>query len=363
MASVTQAAPAPVPPATGEAANDNAHAANDNARNLAQSTSLTPSEREFRKTRQQKAEDIIYTLNHAITCLSITDLLIAPWVGYLSQSWFGKRVDICGHDHSADGHDHHDHDDHHDHHEHDHHEHHDHDHHHAAKNPLRGFIEDVKNLPTTLKEMTWNKFIKGAGNWIIGEFIGDVFAVPTTIVVQRIAPGFMDGMRRILEPVVGGLFRSGAERSARHWADKNGLAADAPEVVARAEELYRYEIQHLPQMLVWTASSVGINYVTMKTINRDLNMGTFIKGKSLGAGTTAGLVFGARALSPGTAHGWDSTVGKHVIAPATKKVSGLFGIRGTDVDDFYKHRDDEASPSWSNRVRDSAPESSISNSK
>jgi hypothetical protein len=73
------------------------------AAQLANFTTLTPPKlsredsaaaRERNKGAQQRAEDFIYTLNHAITCLSLTDFIIAPFF----SSVFGWN--ICGHDHS-----------------------------------------------------------------------------------------------------------------------------------------------------------------------------------------------------------------------------------------------------------------------
>lgn len=281
---------------------------------MLQTTALTPAERESHKSGQQKAEDVMYTLNHAITCLSVTDLLIAPLISTASEKWFGKRVDICGHDHDHDHGKHHHHDDHD----------HDHDHGHG-----HGHGHDHGKKP----------FSKRFGNWVIGEAVGDIGAVAPTIALQRFAPGFMNGIRGVLEPMVGGFFRRGSNKAAQQWAEKNNLAPDNAQVTARAEELYEYEVSHLPQMAVWTLSSVVLNYLTMKFLDRDTNMGTFLKQKSAGAAITAGLVVSARAFSPNAAHNWDRTMGKHVVAPLTKLLGKPFGVEEKQVDDFARKRD------------------------
>lgn len=275
-----------------------------------------PSEHE--KNDQQRAEDVIYTLNHALTCLSITDTLVAPAIGAMSEKWFGKRVEVCGHDHGPG------------------------DHHHGRDMHADQRSNELRPL--------W----KRAGDWIIGEAVGDLGAVGFTVGVQRMFPGFMSGVRHTLEPVLGGMFRRGAERAAASWGEKNGLEKGDPAIATRAQELYQYEMNHLPQMAVWTGSSVGINYATMWGMNQwrthrtgiesDFNLWKFTKGKSLGAAVTAGLVMGARALAPNAAHGWDQSAGKHVVVPLTKILGKPFGVRTEDVDKFNQKRSGEDVP-------------------
>jgi hypothetical protein len=340
-------------------------------------TVLTPKEREHNKSAQQKAEDVIYTLNHALTCLSITDFVIAPAIGWMTQEWFGKRVDICGHDHSHDtvptasapasalapaptpqppakptgglfggGGD-------------------------GSGNPkYKHFCAEpncsdpahaqpnkaaATHAPAAAFAATaapQTTALKRASNWFIGEALGDVGAVLVTIPVQRYFPGFMSGLRHAMEPLVGGLFKKGAERASHKWADKHGLRHDSQEVVDRAQTLYEYELSHLPQMAVWTAASVGINYGVMRTLDHSLTLGTFTKGKAIGSAVTAALVFGTRAIAPDKAHKWDETAGKHVIVPLTKKVGKIFGVEERDVDDYHARRSEDAARNWVEKVND-----------
>lgn len=297
-------------------------------------------QRERDKTTQQKAEDIMYTLNHAITCLSITDTIIAPTVGALSERFLNKRIDLCGGDHP--GHIHKPGEKH--------------DHGHSGglnhlfgdkKEPTRHtFKAEAVEAPETEKK---RGLLRIAGDWLIGEAVGDITAVVPTILMQRFTPWAMDGMRAVLEPLTGWMFRGGAKRASESWADKQGLARDHEAVVARARELYEYEMHHLPQMAVWTVASVLINFGVMKLLNKELDWGTFLRGKALGAGTTAGLVFGMRAAAPDLAHGWDQTAGKHVVAPITRGVGKLFGIDDKAIDDFQRKRDQMDNPNWAGK--------------
>ena len=53
------------------------------------------------KSSAQHAENIAYTINHALACTA-TDF-IDPWIGRMTQKYLRQRVSIgCGHDHSAD---------------------------------------------------------------------------------------------------------------------------------------------------------------------------------------------------------------------------------------------------------------------
>jgi hypothetical protein len=413
----------------------------------------SPAERERRKTAQQRAEDFIYTLNHAVTCLSLTDFVIAPFF----SSVFGWNICGHGHDHKKDGtsshssgssnvHEHypgcgHDHSaasassafssggaaaatpsastpvpD-------------------AAKAPrigggmrhskfswkhekplmppkktavrgaafgallkkeasledgeplAEGLLQDVSDRikkptppqktityggaysyasePKTFGEKVkaqWGKAkawmsgklkldSKAMKEWFIGEAVGDLGAVPVTLAVQHFTPGIMTGIQRGLEPIVGRMMHRRAEKAAARWADANGIARDAKEVVDHAESLYQYEIRHLPQMVMWTLSSIGINYGVMKFRNPELSIANFAKGKVAGAAITAGLVFGTRTLVPDKAHAWDTTVSSKVVVPVVKKVGRIFGIDERDVDDFSRrqHRDSPGA-SWTDRV-------------
>ncbi len=427
------------------------------ATHLSHFTTLTPPElsdrdspaaREHRKSMQQRAEDFIYTLNHAVTCLSLTDFLIAPFFA----SVFGWNICGHGHDHSKDGG-------------------------HGSsggsaysgassahvhgpgcghdvnlsnftrssqsgESTLRASIpqniamhpispealraqgnattaaQDRARLeallqgkgihippsheatpeimgppkpphlqqpqpavatptppePKTFWEKTkaqWSKaqastmeYLKkhypNFKEWFIGEAVGDLGAVPVTLAVQHFTPGIMTGIQHGLEPIVGRLMRARAEKAAARWADSNGIARDARDVVDHAESLYQYEIRHLPQMAMWTLSSCAINYGVMKYRNPAMELATFTKGKVAGAAITAGLVFGTRTLAPEAAHRWDETMGRRVVVPVTKKVGRIFGIEEKEVDAQHEKHHGTAAPTkpasnWADKLAQATP--------
>lgn len=360
------------------------------AAQLNNTTVLTPREQERKKTAQQKAEDIIYTLNHTITCLLATDLLIVPILrglgvnighglsmdeqkvavtktvqtteaaksppkpdskpkagGLFSGLLSGERKEGLGritHDPES------------------------------CNDPTHGHYASAGRARTTTRSYTTQArkpFVqrvmaeikhalshyswRHAGNWFVGEALGDVGGAVVTIPVQRFAPGLMSGIRRMLEPFAGGFLERGANRAAHKWADRHGLSYDHKDVVDRAQQTYEYEMRHLPQMAVWTLSSIGIHYGVMRRLEK-ISIGDFTRQKAATAGITAALVFGARALAPDKAHKWDETVGRRVVLPVTKKVGKLFGIEASDVDEYHARQQnaDNAPQSWTNRVRESA---------
>jgi len=237
---------------------------------------LTAEEREKRKSRQEQAEDIAYTLNHAVVC-TLTDF-IDPVIGSWTQKHLGKKLGL-GHSH---GHDHHGH-----------------DHGHGG----------------------------GIKTWVVGEFIGDFGAVPLTIAAQRLFPGAMDGIRNVLEVPLSPLFRMGAHRSAVAWATEHHLAVDGPEAKRKEHELYTKEVGHLPQTFMWTVSAIGLNIASQKYLlgNHD-SWGNLLAAKGIGSAVTAALVVGTRSTIPAGAEKLDKFTSKHLINPVTGFVSGLFGV-------------------------------------
>jgi hypothetical protein len=340
---------------------------------LSNFTTLTPPEmsgrdsaaaRERHKSMQQRAEDIIYTLNHTFTCLSITDFAIMPSLYAVTGGRIGHPL---------------------------HHSHNHGDKHISAKSDspedllmkLRQTQADRKSKPPIFSKLITKEssgpvndaashdgknlsafverhnhtLLQRALHWMVGEAIGDVGGAAVTIGVQRLFPGFMEGMRSLIEPFAGGFFRRGATHAAHKWADKHGMDYNSDEVVNRAQELYDYEMRHLPQMGVWTVSSVLLHYGVMKKLE-NITVADFTKQKVVGAAITAGLVFGARALAPDKAHKWDETAGRHVVVPLTKKVGKLFGVEEHEVDAYHEsqRRKDEAPKRWAERVKPAATE-------
>jgi hypothetical protein len=259
------------------------------------------------KTQAERSEDIAYTINHALACTA-TDF-IDPYFGNLTQKHLGTRFSIgCGHDHRRDAH-------------------HGHacDHHaHAPKSHLK--------------------------QWWLGEVVGDFGAVPVTIFIQRMFPSLMKGLEKTLENTVGGFFRRGAEKSTRKWAEKYQISNDSQEYKNHFQEMYHYEIEHLPQALVWTASSIVINLSTQKLTGNHAPLWQLATGKAVGASISAGLVVGARGLFPGAAHRWDAYTSERLFLPATKAVGKLFGVEERAVERLAEKEKALKEEGWTNRI-------------
>lgn len=301
-------------------------------------------ELEAEKTRQQRAEDIAYTINHAVSC-GVTDIFVQPGIsavvttahddGHLPK-WLHWITHIFEHDH---------------------------DHDEPAKKVEAAGAKIVGNvaeagekkavgkLATELSEHG-SSFMHNVGHWFTGEIIGDVGAVPLTIGVQRFAPGMMQDMRTALEPLAKPMFMGGAKHSAREWGKKNGFSADSDEVKAKEATMYEHEISHLPQAVVWNFFSfpinIGAQYVMFHKQPKDVPM--MIVAKTFGAMFSNTALIGGRAAIPDSASKWDQWSGKNIVIPTTKAIGGLFGVDGETVERVAKKQAEaEGHGGWKER--------------
>ena len=288
---------------------------------------------EAQKTREERAEDIAYTINHAVSCAT-TDMLIAPTVSAL----FGVQVGCAdpSHDH---GHDHHDHD------------HHGHEQHHDSA--AQGHAHEPHPHAPKRFKLNWKLYRSEALHYFKGEVIGDLAAVPLTIMVQRFFPSVMNGIRHLIEPLAAPFFRRGADYAAKRWGAKQGLPEDAPEIVAHAQSMYQSEIKHLPQAVMWNLFAFPIGVIGQKLGGHGSSVSRIIRNKSIGALISNGILLGTRAFAPDMAERWDKMNSEHVIVPTTKVIGKIFGVRDEDVDRLSKQNN--ADTSWAKRVEDDQP--------
>jgi hypothetical protein len=289
---------------------------------------LSPEEVERHKTKQQHAEDIAYTINHSLYC-TLTDFLNPP-INAATDGYLRWLIPGCGHDHSADGGHHH------------------HDHDHFPANMSRWEKVKIASKQAFSKE----RFIQYAK----GEFIGDFGAVPLTIGVQRLFPNFMNGLRKLCEPVIGPLFKWGVNSDNKNWAEKHSVAKDSPEYKEHAAKVYEYEMSHFPQAVVWTGFSLALNTGYQMWADKSpipLGRKFLLKGTSVLSGilVTAGVVVAARAWAPNKMHAFDTWTGEKAILPATKAVGKLFGVDEDDVERMVeKNKEHHAAPTWQARM-------------
>ncbi len=308
-----------------------------------------PAAREADKNSAQRAEDIAYTINHALSC-GLNDMIIAPSIAAL----FGVQVGCSDPSHHHGTHDngHHGHD----HHGHDHHGHEGHNHPvfpspfptGAGKKPTprkAKFVADVPPEPHnhthgephihaprkfSWKNLNWNTidwktYRSEALHYLKGEIIGDAAAVPLTIATQRLFPSLMEGLRRVIEPITAPFFCTGANAAAAHWGKRHGFGSDAPEVIEKAHAMYDREMQHLPQAVMWNLYAFPIGVVTQKLSGHDSSYARIIRNKSIGAIISNTLLLGSRALAPGIAQQWDAMNSRSIIAPVTGAAMQAFG--------------------------------------
>lgn len=298
----------------------------------------TPEQIEKEKTASQHAEDIAYTINHSLYC-TLTDFLNPP-INAATDGYLRWLIPGCGHDHSKDGgHHHHDHGGHCTHPDH---------HYHPPSNLSRWEKVKLASNQAFSKE----RFVQ----YTKGEFIGDFGAVPLTIGVQRMFPNFMNGVRKLCEPVMRPIFTWGVKRDNKSWAKKHHVAADSQEYKDHAAKVYEYEMSHFPQAVVWTGFSLGLN--TGYQVFADKTPMPFASKLALKSGSvlsgvlvTAGVVVAARALAPNKMHSFDTWTSKNAILPATKTVGKLFGVKEEDVERMAeKDKEKDAAPTWKMRM-------------
>ncbi len=269
-----------------------------------------PKSREHAKSREEKASDIAYTVNHSISC-GTTDIFVQPVAAVaattlaheeLLPKWLHWITHLFEH------------------------EHHDHEEelvHAADATKWQRVWARVKH------EVQWKNLSANLGHWATGEVAGDVGGILPTVAVQRLFPGFMQGMRKVLEPVAGGFFRQGAARDARHWGRHHHLAADSAEVKQKEDALYQHELSHLPQAVMWNVFSIPINYVTQWAMARShgekFSLGTFIIGKTFGTLFSNTVLIGGRGMAPELFNDWDRINSRYVIKPVIGAISGVTG--------------------------------------
>ncbi len=168
------------------------------------------------------------------------------------------------------------------------------------------------------------------GNIWAAEVIGDFGAIPLTVGMQRLFPEMMNNLSKFAEPVLGKGFRNGAKRDAKEWALQHGYAVDSEEYKERVERIYSYEINHLPQALMWTASSLVLNVAAQRTMGNRAPLVHITAGKVGGAVLTAGLVIGGRTIFPRKAEKIDKFTSEKFFLPLEDKIEDMIGADGKD---------------------------------
>ena len=257
-------------------------------------------EQEKAKGDEQKANDIAYTINHALSC-GTTDVVLQPVIA----ATFGINVG-CNHPGHTHG----------------------------------------------KQKLTWKSFAHEAGHYFKGEIIGDFAAVPLTIGVQRLFPDFMNGLRKLLEPAFGWAFRLGANHTAMRWAKKQGIAPDAPEVQAHADVVYEHEISHLPQAAVWNMFAYPIGAFAQKAMGHGVAYGQIFKSKLVGAAVSNGILIGGRMIAPGAAQKWDEFTSDKLFLPVSKTVGRVLGVDEKTMEKAAKRQNSGADGQWQDRLEE-----------
>lgn len=299
---------------------------------------------EDKKTSMERGEDVAYTINHAISC-GLTDIAVQPYVGVWTINAIEKAADAGKfpswmkwiqnlfekpHDHDEN-----------------------------CEIGPNG--EHIHKTPSKLLKSP--SFLQNVLHWSSAEFFGDVGAVPATVMVQRMAPGFMEDIRKVVEPMARDGFRKGAHSASLVWAERNGFNVGSAEQVAKENELYEYEMKHLPQAVVWNMfawpTNVLLQRYVFKEHGHEHSLATIAVGKTFGALFSNVALIGGRAALPDLAHKWDQWNSENIIVPTTKAVGGIFGVDHETSERISRQHAESEGHGWKKREDSKRAEADI----
>ncbi len=184
-------------------------------------------------------------------------------------------------------------------------------------------------------------------NAYMAELIGDFGSIPVTVAAQRFFPTAMDFIKKSTEPAFRGVFLSGAKRNAKYWAEEHGYKVGSKEYEQKAQRIYNYEIEHLPQAFIWTVSAVGLNVAAQKLLGNKAPLHHITAGKVGGAALSAAITLGGRSIFPRKAERLDRWTSEKVLLPLEDKVYDTLGVKHDDE----KYYPEKNKADWSARVK------------
>jgi hypothetical protein len=197
------------------------------------------------------------------------------------------------------------------------------------------------------------------GKWYIAEFVGDYGAIPPTIWMQRHFPGTMAHISETVEPVFKKSFRKGAERATKEWAKNHGVSEGSDEYKAHIDKVYKYEVSHIPQALVWAGSATTLNVALQLAMDKGKTpVHHILSGKIGGSVFAAGATLAGRTFFPDKAEKIDRYISKHFVLPAGEVEEKLEKIVGHHDEDEHKNSHLKKDDSWKERIKISNSEKS-----
>jgi hypothetical protein len=260
-------------------------------------------------TSSQLAEDFSYTLNHSVYCM-MTDFLnpiLGAAVDHKIINWLFPG---CGQNHIHSD---------------------------ACQHPVPPLSATKwEKVKAATKQTFSGETLK---HYFQGEFLGDFGAIPLTLGVQYLFPDFMRGLEKLAEPIARPIVQNSAERAAKSFAKKQGIAEGSEAYEAHKRDVYAYEMHHLPQAMMWTASSFGITTAYVTAADKTpmpLEKKLLIKGASVlfpAVMTSVGVLV-ARTIAPNKMEaidGWtNDTMEKYVVQPLHRMTHAVLGGGGNE---------------------------------
>jgi hypothetical protein len=253
-------------------------------------------QKERHKSQKDKLDDLSYLITHTITCFA-TDapsLLAQSWVqthfsAFKEDGKFGLQINLNAQ--AKDG---------------------------EPKNIIEAFHHQFANI----------------GEWIFGEAVGDIVAIPVTVALQRTAPEVMNAIRQPLEVLAKPFYKQAAEKQAQHWAKKHDVPVFSEEFDNYKQTQYESEMQKLPQAFVWTVVSMVAGAAAQKhlapmmnpTWGNDGSYADIIAASVIGKTITAVAANAPRVAFPEATHEMDEFIRKHVATPTTQVIDSVRDI-------------------------------------
>lgn len=304
--------------------------------------------------KEKRAEDIAYTVNHAVSCAALDLFGGSPIGSKLSSEYVVPGIQKG-----------------------------------MKQVPFLRRFSDVEIHPWCSHPI---------GKWTVAEIAGDIGSVLPTIALQHYAPGVFSGMQGILEPTLGWAYKSGARRGAARWAREHDLDYNDPRVEQYQHALYQHEVEHLPHAFIWGAVSLpisgailsftghnpdecghdhghghshghshshsqghtgcghghGHSHAGAKPSNWRLlrgNMLHVLGGKIF----SSAVLLGLRSIAPDKARDWDRWASDTVYSPVTKSIGGLMGVDAETIERVRNQHYEMSNPNHAPNLKVQTP--------
>lgn len=162
------------------------------------------------------------------------------------------------------------------------------------------------------------------GQLIVGEFGGDIAAIPVTLAAQYVAPNLMKSVASGYGALMDPLYDYVGRKTLIPWAQKHQVGSDSPEFEAKLSQWKQRQYDQIPQTVIWTAASVVANAAVQRAMGSTHSWGTLLKGKlAFGTFVPAAISVGTHIVFPTQARAFEKLGEEYVYKPLIEKMPAL----------------------------------------